>query len=592
MTHAEAILPNAASFALSATLASYVVFRRGKSALHWTLLALLVGIVLWTGGGMWRHMAVTRPELLVAFGVLFLGVCVVPPAWLLLAARFARVQIVEERPAVVAAFLAPGALFYLGFLTNERHLWFAEISLEAFVYRPLFWVMVSWGYACVLGGVALFLRRAGWMVAHQERPRAALLALAAGVPLGASVSYLTGLVAWPFDPTPPSLGVSAVLLFPLIFRMSLLEHLPLVRRDVIEHLRDGVVIADAKGTILDANPAAVAVLGRSVHALRGESLEEVLRELAAPEDQGVLGLAFARPARPDRRPGPAPEISTREGRHLRVSGGVVEGGDGDPAGRFVVLHDRSAERRVERVLRQAQKLESVGMLAAGIAHEVNNPLAWVRANLGQLARAAERTKSLGGDGAEGEGDALLCEMPEVVAETTEGVERIARIVAGLRQLSRGSEDDTAEVDVNGALREAVRLAQLGPGPAVDLHLAETLPRVRGSREGLIQVFLNLLINARQAVAGRTSAAVRARTRPLEDGCVVVVEDEGPGMTEAVQERIFDPFFTTKGPDEGTGLGLPIAFDIVREHHGSLQVDSRPGGGARFTVVLPASPASR
>lgn len=590
----SAIAPNAVSFVLAALLAASVLARRVKSPLHWTLLAMLGGIVLWTGGAVWRHSATHRDELLAAFRVMFLGVAFVPPLWLLLAARFARLRQVEGRPGVSASVLAPAVFFYLAFLTNERHGAFARIEMDAFSYGPLFWVLAVWAWGCVAGGIALFLRRARWMAAHQERPRAVLLAGCALVPAALNGTYLLELLPWSFDPTPVALGFSAALLFPVIFRFRLLGGLPLLRRDVIEYLRDGVVIADARGTILDVNPAAVRLLGRPADALRGQPLRETLVAFAVPEDRWAAELALHHPDDDPDAPRAVPEVATLAGRRIRISAPVVAGGDGTPAGQFVVLHDRTEERKRERALRQAQKLESVGFLAAGVAHEVNNPLAFVRANLGQLAASIDLVKELARDAPRQRREELL-EWPQIVEETREGVDRIAQIVARMRRLSRDGEEERDEVDANAAVRESAKLAQLARGftsVALAMDLDPSLPPVRGSRDGLVQVFLNLLLNAKQALQEGGGGSIRVCSRAQGGSVLVEIADDGPGIPEELQERIFDPFFTTKGPDEGTGLGLPIAFDIVREHRGALEVESRPGEGSCFRVRLPALGASR
>jgi signal transduction histidine kinase len=112
--------------------------------------------------------------------------------------------------------------------------------------------------------------------------------------------------------------------------------------------------------------------------------------------------------------------------------------------------------------------------------------------------------------------------------------------------------------------------------------------VKGSADRLGQVVLNLLMNAKHALAGRPFGRITVETLAQRGGVELHVSDNGPGIPEEIQDRIFDPFFTTKGPDQGTGLGLSIAFDIVREHGGSLEIASRPGEGARFIVRLPSA----
>jgi signal transduction histidine kinase len=283
------------------------------------------------------------------------------------------------------------------------------------------------------------------------------------------------------------------------------------------------------------------------------------------------------------------ELRTPDGRSIEVVAGAVGATGYHPAGRFVSLTDRSAQRRSERLLRERQKLESVGILAAGVAHEVNNPLAFVRSNLahvrGQLERLLKRAE-IDPSG----GDADLLELPDIFDESLEGVDRIAQIVKDMLRFSRIPEEGAAAVDVNNVVREALRLAALDRNHVVQARerLAEGLPRVMGSSNRLVQVLLNLLLNANQALASRSDAVVETATEWDGRHVLVRVRDNGPGIPEVLLERIFDPFFTTRDPSEGTGLGLSIAFDIVREHGGKLEVQSSPGEGACFTIRLPAA----
>jgi signal transduction histidine kinase len=243
------------------------------------------------------------------------------------------------------------------------------------------------------------------------------------------------------------------------------------------------------------------------------------------------------------------------------------------------LHDR---------LRQSQKLESVGQLAAGIAHEINNPMAYVRSNLGALRRewgalvaAAEK------QGFPEELAARVADCEELIDESLEGVDRAIAIVRDVREFSHASETrleafDLAEL-IEGALRVAE--AQRPGGVSVELELAPLEP-ISCIPSQLGQVFLNLLVNAFQAMDG--SGTLRVVTRRAGALVVVSVEDDGPGIDPSARGRLFDPFFTTKPVGQGTGLGLYISYEIVRAHGGEIQVESEVGRGARFDVLLPAA----
>ena len=572
----------------------YVALRREKTELHWLLVALLVSLVTWTSGVIFRF-SVSSPEgLEAALRLVFLGVFTTPPLWLLVAVVYSRPGGVLERRGVWVALGLPSALAYLALLTNEaHHLVIREVSFEAMEAGgrawggPIFWVFMAWAYALALGGALLYLRAARRMVANDERRRGVLLAVASLVPIAASMPYLFRLLPLRFDLTPAALSIATVLVSVAVFRYRLFESLPLARRDVIEHLRDGVVMANAAGVILDLNPAAEAILGREARDVRGLSRGDALDVFGVEESGQRLGAFLA-----NLSAGSAPfvaEARTSDQRLVELSVASVRPDLGEPAGWFAVLRDRTEERRFERVARHTEKLQSVGTLAAGIAHEVSNPLAFIRANLSQIHRMGERVEACH---AERDPDAKLAEeladLREIAEETLDGIERIEHIVTGMRRLATIRERSFRRVEVNQVVRDSLRLSNLSRDVqiAVETRLADALPPVEGNPERLVQAVLNLLVNARQALEGR-SGRVCVETRCDGASLEIRVGDDGPGIAEEIQERIFDPFFTTKDPDQGTGLGLAIAFDIVRDHGGDLEVRSKPGAGACFIVHLPA-----
>jgi PAS domain S-box-containing protein len=587
-------IPLAALGLVSASaMACYVGLRREKTELHWLLLALLVSLVVWTAGVIFRFSVASPAGLEAALQLVFLGVFTTPPLWILVAVVYARPGGALERRGFWVTLGLPSALAYLALLTNEaHHLVVREISFEAMEAGgpswggPIFWVFIAWAYALVLGGGLLYLRTARRMVATDERRRGILLAVASVVPLAASALYLFQLIPLRFDLSPTALSVSTLLLCVAVFRYRLFESLPLARRDVIEHLRDGVVMANAAGVILDLNPAAEGILGRQARDVRGLSLGDVLGVFGEEESGERLGEFLVNlPAGSARF---VTEVRTSDQRLVEVSVASVRTDRAEPAGWFAVLRDRTEERRFERVARHTEKLQSVGTLAAGIAHEVNNPLAFIRANLSQIHRMGEHVEACH---AERGPDAKLAEelvdLREITEETLDGIGRIERIVAGMRRLAASGEQSFQRVDVNEVVRDALRLSNLGRDVhvVVETRLADGLPPVEGTPERLVQAILNLLLNARQALE-RRPGCVRVETRCDGSSLEIRVGDDGPGIVEEIQERIFDPFFTTKDPDQGTGLGLAIAFDIVRDHGGGLEVRSKPGAGACFIVRLP------
>ena len=268
-------------------------------------------------------------------------------------------------------------------------------------------------------------------------------------------------------------------------------------------------------------------------------------------------------------------------------------------GRAVLsLRDTTDEREDEVRRLQAEKLASIGMLAAGVAHEINNPTAFVLANIealtGHLRLLQEKVRELPASVVAGLGlPDVLFEATAILQESKEGMARIHRIVRDLGSFSHVDDDGTATLDINAAVESALTMLrnEIKYRARIERDLRST-QAVRANQARLGQVFLNIILNAAQALDEAAAKRNVVRVRSFDEGeyVVVEVEDNGPGIPSEVVPRIFDSFFTTKPRGIGTGLGLPISLGIIRSLGGQLTVDSRPGEGATFRVRLPAAPA--
>jgi signal transduction histidine kinase/ActR/RegA family two-component response regulator len=269
--------------------------------------------------------------------------------------------------------------------------------------------------------------------------------------------------------------------------------------------------------------------------------------------------------------------------------------------RGVVLYVRDAtdeqEREIGRL--QSEKLASIGMLAAGVAHEINNPAAFVLANIealtGHMRLIEDKLREIPDlDAARPALSNLLFEASAILQESKEGMARIQRIVRDLGSFSHADEDVSVPISVNTAVESALTMLrnELKYRARVEQELRATR-MVLASAPRLGQVFLNLISNAVQALEEADVKRNLVRVRSYDEGDFVVVEvmDNGPGIAPEAAPRIFESFFTTKPRGMGTGLGLPISLGIVRSLGGEIIVESRPGEGATFRVRIPATAAA-
>jgi signal transduction histidine kinase len=257
---------------------------------------------------------------------------------------------------------------------------------------------------------------------------------------------------------------------------------------------------------------------------------------------------------------------------------------------------RHAERLAEAQaqLMHSERMATVGQLSAGIAHEINNPIAFISSNLRSLERYCGTLQQLapqlqpalrGVDASEFE--FIVRDLPALIAESLEGTARVSDIVQGLRQFSRMDQGQLDDVDVHETLESALRIARNEIAQYCELvRDYGELPRIRARAGQLGQVFVNLIVNATQAIAEH--GRITLTTRHEHGSVAITVADTGSGIAPEHLPKLFTPFFTTKDVGKGTGLGLSTCYAIVREHGGRIDVASEPGRGSTFTVVLPVA----
>jgi|GEM_PF-3068717 len=300
-----------------------------------------------------------------------------------------------------------------------------------------------------------------------------------------------------------------------------------------------------------------------------------------------------------------------------MTGSAYYGRDGKRVGIVEAVHDLRDRKMLEYQLLQAQKLESIGQLAAGIAHEINTPMQYIGDNtrffqsaLEDLLKITDLLKHSLPHGlppgqemmrfnqmVENADLAFLSqEMPEALKQTLEGIERVNQIVRSMKDFSHPSTEEMTPVDVNRALKSTLTISKNAWKyiSEVNLELGRGLPLIQAYPGELNQVFLNLIVNAAHAIEEKnvgnegSLGVITVRTRKDGDFIRVEIEDDGGGIPKEIQNKIFNPFFTTKKVGVGTGQGLAISHQIIVERHrGSLDFRSEAGRGALFIVRLPS-----
>jgi PAS domain S-box-containing protein len=355
-------------------------------------------------------------------------------------------------------------------------------------------------------------------------------------------------------------------------------------RGLIDNAPIGIFACDPLGRITMRNPRLIEILGPPPDSTResDDVLSHPLGIAAGVADTVSRCLGRGKVVVAEHR------YTSSWGRtvDVRLLVAPIRSAHGTVTGALGLVEDISERRALEEGLRRSQKLESVGQLAAGIAHEINNPMAFVRTNLAVLREEWNglRKELRDVDAPETLGE-RFGECESLIDESLEGVERTIAIARDMREFAHTGSDGRAEVDVNQVLEACVRVA--GPHRRGATRIEERygeVPPVWGSAGQLSQVFVNLLVNALHSVG--QVGTVSVETRVEEERAIVRVSDDGGGIAPEHRDRLFDPFFTTKPAGEGTGLGLYVSHEIVRGHGGEIVVEATPGEGASFEVRLP------
>jgi PAS domain S-box-containing protein len=395
-----------------------------------------------------------------------------------------------------------------------------------------------------------------------------------------------------------------------------LEALRRDTRDIIENINSALLVVDLGGRITFANIAAERILGGRDGDLAGRQVGDWFGaegDSSSPIEDCLADGSRSR--------GIETLLQRGDGKWIPVGVSCSPrlDADGRSVGAVAIFQDLSGIKELELQVRQTEKMASVGQLAAGVAHEVNNPMGFIHANLNQMSeylgdlnKVFEATSRLRQAAFEGDLelvraaaadvdviareidlDYVRADFEKALLESSEGAERIRHIVKDLRDFSRPDLPARVPADINQALDSTANIVFTMMKHTIDFEKDYgEIPKIDGYPMQLKQVFMNLLVNAYQAIEARGGdepGVIRIETRQDEDEIVIRIADTGIGIDPTHVARIFEPFFTTKPVGAGTGLGLSTSFKIVERHGGRILVESELGRGTTFEVWLPLAP---
>ncbi len=351
--------------------------------------------------------------------------------------------------------------------------------------------------------------------------------------------------------------------------------------NLIDSSVDGIISSDMKGRIILFNTGAQEILGYS----HREAFEHLQVDQLYPEGEA---REILKRMRSNSYGGKGKLLRheliaiTKDGRQIpmSLSGGIIYDGEKELAS-FGIFTDLRAIRKVEeklqqthQMLLQSEKMAGLGRLAAGVAHEINNPMSGIMLYAGLVKEKLE------------DDDRLNEDMNVIIHEA----ERCKQIVTDLLEFSHQTSYEQTGVDIGVQTNKALGILEKQPlfhNIEIEFEIEPDLSRIFGNPIRLNQVLINLLVNAAQAMEGSGKLVIQAHHRSGGGIVEICITDNGPGIPNKLLTQIFDPFFSTKADRGGTGLGLSVSYAIVREHKGSIRVKSEPGQGTTFTLRFPA-----
>lgn len=574
----------AIAFVLATATAIFAITRR--TSLTSTLLAIqLFAVAIWSGGYMVEILERSLDRAMIWAKIEYIGIVALAPGWMLFAMAYSQILRRFNRRLLVLVCIIPVTTLVLVW-TNEFHglIWReVHLSPEGILllftasYGPWFWVHTSFSYACIFSGSFLLLRM---LMRPVYRAQGWMLVISAVLPVLANVVYLTGLSPLGrLDLTPLAFAISSTLLASATLGFRLLELIPVARSVVVEHLREGVVVIDRLGRVLDANPAALQRFRKRSSEIIGQPVGMFAPHITALLERYPLDSEASE------------EIHTTTDReywdHIRLI--PVSDVRGRIRARMVVWHDiteiRRATAELERARGEAEAANRAkSAFLANMSHELRTPLTAILGYAQLMKIAQER----------GDHERIISDLESVAVAGNhlltliDGILNLAKIEAD-REIVRIEPANLRSL-VDDAIRSSRSLIETN-GNRLELRYATPLSLINTDALKLRQILINLLGNAAKFTQnGVITLQIENDTHPEDGWLTIQVHDTGIGIEPAHLLHLFEAFrqadaSTTKRYG-GTGLGLTISRRYVEMLGGNIAVWSEPGKGSTFTVRLP------
>jgi signal transduction histidine kinase len=525
----------------------------------------------------------------------YFAIVTIPMLWLAFALQYTNNARWITRRNIALMAIIPIITLIIVWTNEIHHLMWKDIWLETSLgiqidvvtHNGWFWVLITYLYSLFFTGIGLLIG-VSLRLSSIHRTQAVILLIIFAIPW---LSYLLFVIDVPYfskvDPTTFVFAISCAIFMWRLPRFHLWEIVPIAKEEIFKNIPDGVVVLDNQKCVLECNPAACRIIKHKRREILGQPYNTVLPAGAAgmelhpemDETRNLINLGLRQYIIS------ISKIITRQ--HF--------------AGYLVIMHDDTERIKAEADSREKIKLEtelmertkaakreaemqkelynashmaSIGEMASGLAHEINNPLTAV---IGFSQMLLEK------------------ELPDNVRDDLKIIhsesKRAAKIVSGLLTFSRQRKPSRTMADINRLLEETLSLGLPQfkiNNIVVKTELADNLPQTAIDRAQIQQVFLNIILNAQQAMSVNGKGTLTIATQQVDNCIRISFSDDGPGIKKEILARLFEPFFTTREIGAGSGLGLSMCYGIVTEHKGRIYAESEPGKGARFVVELPVA----